>query len=93
MRRRQFIAGLGGVAAWPLAARAQQPDRMRRVGVLSSQAMDSPTETVWLDTLRQGLDRLGWVEGRNLQIDVRFPRRDSGALRTSPRSWWRCGPT
>jgi putative ABC transport system substrate-binding protein len=72
MRRRQFIAGLGGVAAWPLAARAQQPDRMRRVGVLSSQAMDSPTETVWLDTLRQGLDRLGWVEGRNLQIDVRY---------------------
>jgi len=72
MRRREFIAGLGGVAAWPLAARAQQPDRMRRVGVLSAQAMDSPTETVWLDTLRQGLARLGWVEGRNLQIDVRY---------------------
>jgi len=72
MRRRQFIAGLGGVAAWPLAVRAQQPDRMRRVGVLSSQAIGSRTETVWLDTLRQGLDRLGWVEGRNLQIDVRY---------------------
>ena len=71
MRRRDFIAGLGGAVASPLAARAQQPDRMRRVGVLSAQAMDSPTETVWLDTLRQGLARLGWVEGRNLQIDVR----------------------
>jgi putative tryptophan/tyrosine transport system substrate-binding protein len=72
MRRREFIAGLGCAAALPLAARAQQPDRMRRVGVLSAQAMDSPTEMVWLDTLRQGLDRLGWVEGRNLQIDVRY---------------------
>ena len=72
MRRREFIAGLGSAATWPLAARAQQGDRVRRIGVLSAQAMDSPTETVWLDTLRQGLARLGWVEGRNLQIDVRY---------------------
>jgi putative ABC transport system substrate-binding protein len=54
------------------AAPAQQPDRMRRVAVLSSQGMGSPTERVYLETLRQELDRLGWVEGRNLQIDVRY---------------------
>ena len=72
IQRREFIAGLGGAAAWPLVARAQQDGRVRRIGVLSAQAMDSPTETVWLDTLRQGLARLGWVEGRNLQIDVRY---------------------
>ena len=73
MKRRTFIAGLGSAAAWPVVARAQQGDRVRRIGVLSAQAMDHPSETVWLDTLRQGLDRLGWAEGRNLQIDVRYP--------------------
>src|SRR6516164_1752279 len=72
MRRREFIGFIGGAAAWPLAGQAQQGDRVRRVSVLSSQAMDSLTETVWLDTLRQGLARLGWVEGGNLQIDVRY---------------------
>jgi putative tryptophan/tyrosine transport system substrate-binding protein len=71
MRRREFIAGLGA-AAWPVVGRAQQGDRVRRVSVLSSQAMDSLTETVWLDTLRQGLARLGWVEGGNLRIDLRY---------------------
>jgi putative ABC transport system substrate-binding protein len=93
MNRRDFVTLLGGAAAWPFAARGQQSDRVRRVGFLSSQAMDSPTETVWLDTLRQGLDRLGWVEGRNLKSMCVIPRRGSGALRPSPRSWWRCGPT
>jgi putative ABC transport system substrate-binding protein len=72
MRRRELIAGLGSAAVWPVVARAQQVQRMRRVGVLSAQAIRDPTETVLLDTLRQGLDRLGWVEGRNLQIDVRY---------------------
>ena len=79
MKRRTFIAGLGWTAAWPVVARAQQGDRMRRVGVLSSQAMDTtPTETALRDTLRQGLDRLGWVEGRNLQIDVRYSEGQLG---------------
>jgi putative ABC transport system substrate-binding protein len=72
MQRRDFIAGLGSAAAWPLAARAQQGDHVRRVGVLSAQGIRNPTETVWLDTLRQGLARLGWVEGGNLHIDVRY---------------------
>jgi putative tryptophan/tyrosine transport system substrate-binding protein len=88
MRRREFIAGLGGAAAWPVVARAQQGDRMRRVGVLSAAAMDStPTETALRDTLRQGLDRLGWVEGRNLQIDVRYAdagRADEKDLSAAP---------
>jgi putative tryptophan/tyrosine transport system substrate-binding protein len=88
INRRQFIAGIGGAAAWPAVARAQQGDRMRRVGVLSSQAMDTtPTETALRDTLRQGLDRLGWVEGRNLQIDVRYAdagRADEKDLSAAP---------
>jgi putative ABC transport system substrate-binding protein len=59
MRRREFIAGLGGAVAWPVVARAQQPERMRRVGVMSR----SP---VYLAALRDGLRERGWIEGRNL---------------------------
>jgi len=66
MRRRQFITLLGGAAAWPLAARAQQADRMRRIGVLTNQP--GPL----LDDLRQGLLRLGYIEGKNLQFEYRF---------------------
>src|SRR5262245_9324923 len=72
-RRREFVALLGGAAAaWALAARAQEPGRVRRIGVLSATAMNDPSQTAQLDTLRQGLDRLGWVEGRNLQIVLRY---------------------
>ena len=70
MRRREFIAGLGGAVAWPLAARAQPAERVRRIGFLSfTNEMDqlARAQTVLLEALA----KLGWVEGRNLRIDVR----------------------
>jgi len=69
MRRRQFITLLGGTAAWPLGARAE-PERMRRIGVLLSQA-EGTTEHQGLLILREGLRKLGWEEGRNIRIDHR----------------------
>jgi ABC-type uncharacterized transport system substrate-binding protein len=72
MRRREFITLLGGAAAWPLSARAQQPDRIRRVGVLIGLAEDDPDSTPRLVAFQQGLEKLGWSEGRNIHLDVRF---------------------
>src|SRR5213080_3300997 len=70
MRRREFITLLGGAAAWPLAARAQQPAKIPRVGLLST---FSPSETRrWHQALRQGLRDLGWVEGENISIEYRY---------------------
>jgi len=60
MKRRQFIAGLGSAAAWPLAARAQQPNRQRRIGVLISLASDDPEGQVRLAAFLQGLQEWGW---------------------------------
>ena len=72
MRRRTFIALLGGAAAWPLTAHAQQPERMRRIGVLVTYAEDDPDTKVRLAGFRQGLERLGWSEGRNVRVEYRF---------------------
>src|SRR5262249_2563925 len=72
MRRRQFISLLGGAAAWPLAARAQQSDKMRRIAVMIALSEDDPELKKWITAFRQGLDKLGWSEGRNLRIDYRF---------------------
>jgi len=73
MRRREFIALLGGAAAaWPLTARAQQPERMRRIGVLMNTSIDDPNGRPRYDALLQGLQQRGWSEGRNLHIDVRW---------------------
>jgi putative ABC transport system substrate-binding protein len=73
MKRREFITLLGGsVAGWPLAARAQQGERMRRIGVLWSLAEDDPESKARLAAFRQGLEQLGWSEGRNVRIDIRF---------------------
>jgi putative tryptophan/tyrosine transport system substrate-binding protein len=71
MRRREFIAGLGGAVAWQLAALAQQPDRMRRVGCLYALAENDPEAQARVAVLREGLAQLGWTE-RNLQIEKRF---------------------
>ena len=71
MRRREFITLLGGaVVSWPLAARAQQPERMRRIGVLMPFAKDSPEGQARNAAFLQELQKLGWTEGRNLQIDI-----------------------
>jgi putative ABC transport system substrate-binding protein len=74
MRRREVIAGLGGLAAgWPLVARAQQqPERMRRIGVLFGLAAGDTEGQAIVATLRQTLQRLGWIDGRNVRIDVRW---------------------
>jgi putative tryptophan/tyrosine transport system substrate-binding protein len=72
VKRREFITLLGGATAWPLAARAQQTERMRRVGVLMADAEDEPGVKARLAAFREGLDRLGWSLDRNIRIDYRF---------------------
>ena len=73
MRRREFITVVGGAAVvWPLGTRAQQVERVRRIGVLISQSADDPEMKASLTEFRQGLERLGWSEGRNVRIDTRF---------------------
>ena len=77
MRRREFITLLGGAAAaWPLAARAQQGERMRRIGVLLNMTEDDSEWQFRLAAFRQGLLALGWIENRNIQIDYRFAGGD-----------------
>ena len=73
MRRREFITLLGGAAtAWPLIVRAQQPDRMRRIGVLMGPAADDPDGQARIAALLQGLQQLGWAVGRNVRVDIRW---------------------
>jgi putative ABC transport system substrate-binding protein len=72
MRRREFIAGLGTVAAWPVVADAQQPDRMRRVGYLTAATESNPDAQAWSAAFRLELSRLGWIDGRNVRIDYRW---------------------
>jgi putative ABC transport system substrate-binding protein len=72
MRRREFITLLGGTLAWPLAARAQQAERMRRIGAFTGLAADDSVTKARLAAFRQELERLGWSEGRNVHIDYRF---------------------
>ena len=72
MKRREFIAALGGAAAWPVVAHAQQPEQMRRIGVLVASAEDELDIQARLDGFRQGIEKLGWSQGRNLRIDTRF---------------------
>ena len=82
MKRRDFIALLGGAAAWPLAARAQQPgERVRRVGVLMSMAADDPEGQPRITALAQGMREMGWAVGRNLQIDYRWAAGDPDRIR------------
>jgi putative ABC transport system substrate-binding protein len=72
MKRREFILALGGVAALPLAARAQQSDRLRRIGVMISLAENDPEAQANATALREGLQQLGWTEGRNIRTDYRW---------------------
>jgi putative ABC transport system substrate-binding protein len=71
-KRREFITLLGGTAAWPLTARAQQRERMRRIGVLMNLVADDPESPVRVAAFAQGLQELGWTVGRNVQIDTRW---------------------
>ena len=81
MRRREFITLLGGAAAWPLAARAQQPERMRRIGVLMNTAADDPASPVRLASFLHGMQQLGWTDGRNVHIYARWGADDADRSR------------
>src|SRR5215468_10697852 len=76
MRRREFITLLGGTAAWPLAARAQQGERVRRIGVLMNLAADDPESQHRMTGFVQALQALGWTDGRNVKIDYRWGAGD-----------------
>jgi len=82
VKRREFVAFLGGaVVAWPLAARAQQGERMRRIGVLLNLAADDPMGQARIATFVQGLQTAGWSNGRNVRIDTRWAAADPGNYR------------
>ena len=81
MRRREFIAGLGSAAAWPLAVRAQQSDRARRVGVLMSVDENDPLAKAFVSAFIQAPADLGWTDGRNVQIDIRWHGDDNNRIR------------
>jgi putative ABC transport system substrate-binding protein len=81
MRRRDFIAGLGAAAAWPLAARAQQGDRVRRIGVLMPGDENDPVRKAYVTAFRQTLAGLGWTDGRNVRMDVRWGGDDTNRIR------------
>jgi putative ABC transport system substrate-binding protein len=81
MTRREFITLLGGSAAWPLAARAQQGERVRRVGVLMHTTSEEPDSRARIEALQKGLRAAGWDIGRNLHVDVRWSEGDVARLR------------
>src|SRR5262245_63431787 len=77
--RREFITLLGGATAWPLTSRAQQPEGSRRIGVLMSTAADDPEGRARIAAFLGGLQQLGWTDGGNAEIEVRWPRSDAEA--------------
>jgi putative tryptophan/tyrosine transport system substrate-binding protein len=77
LKRREFITLLGGAAAWPLAARAQQGARMRRIGVLMARAANDPEGQKQAAALQRGIEELGWLPGRNVEIEYRWPAGDA----------------
>jgi putative ABC transport system substrate-binding protein len=82
MRRREFITLLGSAAAWPLAAHAQQPGRMRLIGVLVGYAESDPAAQSYVAAFRGALDKLGWTEGNSLRIELRWSTGDANRIRT-----------
>ena len=81
MRRREFIAGIGGAAAWPLAARAQQGERARRIGLLMPFVENDPDAKLLPPTFTQALADLGWADGRNVRMDLRWAGADTNRIR------------
>ena len=81
LRRRDFIAGLGGAAAWPLAARAQQGDRVRRIGLLMALDENDPLAKPRVSAFTQALADLGWTDGRNVRTDLRWYGDDNNRIR------------
>jgi len=83
MRRREFITVLGGVAAWPLSARAQQPDRIRRIGVLMNLAEGGAEAQARIAAFLQGMQQMGWTERSNIRFDIRWGGGDSAKARAN----------
>src|SRR6516165_6733726 len=81
MRRRDFFTLLGGAAAWPLAARAQQGERVRRIGVLLPSEETDREQKALLSAFIQGLSELGWTDGRNVRMDLRWHGSDINRIR------------
>ena len=86
MKRRKFITLIGGAAGWPLAARAQRPERVRRIVFLHSLAENDPEVQARIAAFRQGLEALGWMENRNVQIEHRFARGDIARIQAYTKS-------
>ena len=82
MRRREFLGVLGSAGiAWPLAAAAQQPERIRRIGLLMAAGADDPEYQSRIGVFRQRLEQLGWTEGRNARIDIRWATTNADEIR------------
>ena len=81
MQRREFIAGLAGATAWPLAVHAQQPSQMRRVGLLLPAPSDDAVFQTWVGAFLQGLALSGWTIGRNVRIDTRWATANAADIR------------
>jgi putative tryptophan/tyrosine transport system substrate-binding protein len=79
--RRKFLAALGGAAAWPLAVREQQPERVRRIGIILPAAADDPAFQTWVGAFLQALALLGWTIGRNMRIDIRWATANAAEIR------------
>jgi putative tryptophan/tyrosine transport system substrate-binding protein len=83
MRRREFVTLLGGAAAWPLGARAQQPERIRRLGLLLALSEDDPVSQQFVTTFVRMLRELGWTDGGNIRIDYRWTGNDIGRIQSA----------
>jgi putative ABC transport system substrate-binding protein len=92
VKRRQFITLVGGAAAWPITVRAQQAGSLRRVGVLMNSDESDPEAKSYLDAFVQGLRKLGWIEGQNLHIDLRWNAGDAERSRTFATELLRLSP-
>ena len=93
MRRREFITLIGCASvAWPFVALAQKPDRTRRIGVLMSLGENDPEGKAQLSGFTQGLADLGWSDGPNLRMDVRWGGGDVNKIRTFAKEWWPRSP-
>ena len=94
MRRREFMALLGGAAAtWPLGARAEQTGQVRRLGVLMAPQESDPEGKAQLSGFKQALATLGWIEGRNLQMEIRGVAATPTMQGFMPKSWSPYSPT
>ena len=87
MKRREFVTLLGAAAAWPLAARAQQPEQMRRIGVLLPATSDDAQYQAWFGAFLQALGQSGWTIGRNVQVDTRWATANADSVRRQRPNW------